>query len=427
MFKNLKMSEPMIIANKYNETITDLVNDSILEQNDVTVNGQVDKYYFDFDKYVFVINCYTFKPNDTNIKQIMCFVDPKMMVLSSYIDKKVTITGKLKFWYDRYNNNYQIVLKASKLDLAKINNDVVYFTKVNEFIKNAKPIDDNIEWYSIKNILYITDKESLKCYDSYADGYVMDDRFKISNITCDDVNTLKTKEVFNSINYGFKYFDMIVIFYQSSENINKIFNKQSIINSIKNSPIPIITSLDNTNDKITSAIFATKNFPILEELFEYLLGILSENGLDRYQMNKTLKVYFNRLLKNLIPDLNKYLDMVDQVTTLFLDPNTQTEVSTFNEVKKIMCKFFDTFIIDADRLVKLSDDKILRKKCLKLKEFMDKKNIKKTIKIIDDLMKDLDKYVSKYGKSKAGLLQKTDDENELESESEPEIESDSDY
>ena len=144
-------------------------------------------------------------------------------------------------------------------------------------------------------------------------------------------------------------------------------------------------------------------------------------------MNKTLKVYFSRLLKNLIPDLNKYLDMVDQVTTLFLDPNTQTEVLTFNEVKKIMCKFFDTFIIDADRLVKLSDDKILRKKCLKLKEFMDKKNIKKTIKIIDDLMKDLDKYVSKYGKSKVELMQKTDDENELESESEPEIESDSDY
>ena len=155
MFKNLKMSEPMIIANKYNETITDLVNDSILEQNDVTVNGQVDKYYFDVDKYVFVINCYTFKPEDTKIKQIICFVDPKMMVLSSYVDKKVTITGKLKFWYDRYNNNYQIVLKASKLDLAKVNNDVVYFTKVNEFIKNAKPIDDNIEWYTIKNILYI--------------------------------------------------------------------------------------------------------------------------------------------------------------------------------------------------------------------------------------------------------------------------------
>ena len=58
---------------------------------------------------------------------------------------------------------------------------------------------------------------------------------------------------------------------------------------------------------------------------------------------------------------------------------------------------------------------------------MDKKNIKKTIKIIDNLMKESDKYIAKYGSLKTELLQKTDDENEPESESEPEIESDSDY
>ena len=125
------MSEPMIIANKYNEIITDLVNDSILEPNDIKIEGQVDRYYFDVDKYVFVVNCYTIKPEDMKIKQILCFVNPKMLVLSSYVDKKVTITGKLKFWYDRYNNNYQIVVKASNLELIKVNNDVAYFTKVN--------------------------------------------------------------------------------------------------------------------------------------------------------------------------------------------------------------------------------------------------------------------------------------------------------
>ena len=414
--KNLKMSEPMIIANKYNEIITDLVNDSILEPNNIKIEGQVDRYYFDVDKYVFVVNCYTIKPEDMKIKQILCFVNPKMLVLSSYVDKKVTITGKLKFWYDRYNNNYQIVVKASNLEVIKGNNDVGYFTKVNEFIKNAKPINDDIEWNSIKNILFITDKESLGCYNSYADSYVMDSRFKISNITCDDVDELKTKEVVDNINYGFKYFDMIVVFYQWSENVNYIFNKQSVVNLIKNSPIPIITGLDNTNETVTSANFATKNFPDFEELFEFLLGILSEDGLEEYQKNKTIKVYLNRLLKMLTPDLNKYLDMIDQITTLFLDPNTQTELTTFNEVKEIMIKFFDTFIIDADRLVKLSGDKILRKKCLKLKEFMEKKNIKKLIKIVDDLMKDLNKYVAKYGRSKAELLQKTDDESESESD-----------
>ena len=86
-----------------------------------------------------------------------------------------------------------------------------------------------------------------------------------------------------------------------------------------------------------------------------------------------------------------------------------------------MIKFFDTFIIDVDRMIELSDNKILLNKCKKLKKFMIKKNIKKLIKIIDDLMKDLNKYAIKYGKSNAELLEKTDEDSESESDS------DSDY
>ena len=206
-----------------------------------------------------------------------------------------------------------------------------------------------------------------------------------------------------------------------NNNIVKMFNKQSIVNQIKNSPIPIITYLDNTNERIASADFASKNFINVNDLFEYLFEMISEGGIEEFKKDKIIKVYLNRLLKMLVPDINKYLDMVDEITSLFLDSETQTELTTFNEIKEIMIKFFDTFIIDVDRMIELSDNKILRNKCLKLKKFMEKKNIKKVIKIIDDLMKDLDKYVVKYGKSNAELLEKTDDESESESES------DSDY
>ena len=220
---------------------------------------------------------------------------------------------------------------------------------------------------------------------------------------------------------------MIVIFYDNEDmdydydNIVRMFNKQSIVNQIKNSPIPIITLLDNTDKRIASADFASKNFISINDLFDYLLGMISEGGIEEFKKNKIIKVYLNRLLKMLVPDINKYLDMVDEITSLFLDPEIQTELSTFNEIKEIMIKFFDTFIIDVDRMIELSDNKILLNKCKKLKKFMIKKNIKKLIKIIDDLMKDLNKYVIKYGKSNAELLEKTDEDSESESES------DSDY
>ena len=45
------MSEPMIIANKYNEIITDLINDTVLEQNEVTIEGQVNHYAYNVDNY----------------------------------------------------------------------------------------------------------------------------------------------------------------------------------------------------------------------------------------------------------------------------------------------------------------------------------------------------------------------------------------
>ena len=219
----------------------------------------------------------------------------------------------------------------------------------------------------------------------------------------------------------------VVIFYDNEDmdydydNIVRMFNKQSIVNQIKNSPIPIITLLDNTDKRIASADFASKNFISINDLFDYLWGMISEGGIEEFKKNKIIKVYLNRLLKMLVPDINKYLDMVDEITSLFLDPEIQTELSTFNEIKEIMIKFFDTFIIDVDRMIELSDNKILLNKCKKLKKFMIKKNIKKLIKIIDDLMKDLNKYVIKYGKSNAELLEKTDEDSESESES------DSDY
>lgn len=412
----------MIIANKYNEIITDLINDTVLEQNEVTIEGQVNHYAYNVDNYMFVINCYTIKPDDIKVKQITCFVDPKLMTLRSYANKKVTITGKLKFWYDQYNNNYQIGIVANKLELIKVNNDVAYFTKINEFIKKGTEKEDNIDWESIKNILIISDKEGINYYESISERYHLDKNIKVLPITT-DFDKLTTKELLDDINYGFKYCDMIVIFYENDmdygyANIVKMFNKQSVVNQIKNSPIPIITLLDNTNKRIASADFASKNFISVNNLFDYLLEMISEGGIEEFKKNKIIKVYLNRLLKMIVPDINKYLDMVDEITSLFLDPETQTELSTFNEIKEIMIKFFDTFIIDVDRMIELSDNKILLNKCKKLKKFMDKKNIKKLIKIIDDLMKDLNKYVIKYGKSNAELLEKTDDESESESDSE---------
>ena len=420
------MSEPMIIANKYNEIITDLINDTVLEQNDVTIEGQVNHYAYNVDNYMFVIDCYTIKPDDIKVKQITCFIDPKLMTSKSYANKKVTITGKLKFWYDQYNNNYQIGIVANKLELIKVNNKVAYFTKINEFIKRGteKIEEDNIDWDSIKNILIISDKEGLNYYESVSERYYLDKNIKVLPITTIDFNELTIKELLDDINYGFKYCDMIVIFYANDDlfygnnNIIKMFNKQSVVNQIKNSPIPIITYLDNTNERIASADFASKNFINVNDLFEYFFEMISEGGIEEFKKNKIIKVYLNRLLKMLVPDINKYLDMVDEITSLFLDPEIQTELKTFNEVKEIMIKFFDSFIIDANRMIEISDNKILRNKCLKLKKFMEKKNIKKLIKIVDNLMKDLNKYVIKYGKSNAELLEKTDDENESESESE---------
>ena len=422
------MSEPMIIANKYNEIITDLINDTVLEQNEVTIEGQVNHYAYNVDNYMFVIDCYTIKPNNIKVKQITCFVDPKLMTLRSYDNKKVTITGKLKFWYDQYNNNYQIGIVASKLELIKVNNKVAYFTKINDFIKKGteKIKEDNIDWETIKNILIISDKEGINYYESISERYQLDKNIKVLPITT-DFDKLTTKELLDDINYGFKYCDMIVISYDNEDmdydydNIIRMFNKQSIVNQIKNSPIPIITLLDNTDKRIASADFASKNFISINELFDYLLGMISEGGIEEFKKNKIIKVYLNRLLKMLVPDINKYLDMVDEITSLFLDPEIQTELSTFNEIKEIMIKFFDTFIIDVDRMIELSDNKILLNKCKKLKKFMIKKNIKKLIKIIDDLMKDLNKYVIKYGKSNAELLEKTDEDSESENES------DSDY
>lgn len=421
----------MIIANKYNETIIDLINDTVLEQNNVTIEGQVNHYAYNVDNYMFVIDCYTIKPDDIKVKQITCFIDPKLVTLKSYVNKKVTITGKLNFWYDQYNNNYQIGIVANKLELIKVNNNVAYFTKINEFIKKGteKIKEDNIDWDSIKNILIISDKEGIDYYESFSERYHLDKNIKVLPITTTDFDEITTKELLDDINYGFKYCDMIVIFYANDDliygnnNIVKMFNKQSIVNQIKNSPIPIITYLDNTNERIASADFASKNFINVNELFEYLFEMISEGGIEEFKKNKIIKMYLNRLLKMLVPDINKYLDMVDEITSLFLNPETQTELTTFNEIKEIMIKFFDSFIIDADRLVELSDDKILRNKCLKLKKFMEKKNIKKLIKIVDDLMKDLNKYVIKYGRSNAELLQKTDNESESSNESD----SDSDY
>ena len=416
------MSEPMIIANKYNEIITDLINDTVLEQNEVTIEGQVNHYAYNVDNYMFVIDCYTIKPNNIKVKQITCFVDPKLMTLRSYDNKKVTITGKLKFWYDQYNNNYQIGIVASKLELIKVNNKVAYFTKINDFIKKGteKIKEDNIDWETIKNILIISDKEGINYYESISERYQLDKNIKVLPITT-DFDKLTTKELLDDINYGFKYCDMIVIFYDNEDMdydyIIRMFNKQSIVNQIKNSPIPIITLLDNTDKRIASADFASKNFISINELFDYLLGMISEGGIEEFKKNKIIKVYLNRLLKMLVPDINKYLDMVDEITSLFLDPEIQTELSTFNEIKEIMIKFFDTFIIDVDRMIELSDNKILLNKCKKLKKFMIKKNIKKLIKIIDDLMKDLNKYVIKYGKSNAELLEKTDEDSESENDS----------
>lgn len=420
------MSEPMIIANKYNEIITDLINDTVLEQNEVTIEGQVNHYAYNVDNYMFVIDCYTIKPDNIKVKQITCFVDPKLMTLRSYAGKKITITGKLKFWYDQYNNNYQIGIVANKLELIKVNNKVAYFTKINEFIKKGteKIKEDNIDWDLIKNILIISDKEGINYYESISERYHLDKNIKVLPITTTDFNKLTTKELLDNINYGFKYCDMIVIFYENDDmdygydNIIRMFNKQSIVNQIKNSPIPIITLLDNTDKRIASADFASKNFISVNDLFDYLLEMISEGGIEEFKKNKIIKVYLNRLLKMLVPDINKYLDMVDEITSLFLDPEIQTELSTFNEIKEIMIKFFDTFIIDVDRMIELSDNKILLNKCKKLKKFMIKKNIKKLIKIIDDLMKDLNKYVIKYGKSNAELLEKTDDESESENKSE---------
>ena len=416
------MSEPMIIANKYNEIITDLINDTVLEQNEVTIEGQVNHYVYNVDNYMFVIDCYTIKPDNIKVKQITCFVDPKLMTLKSYADKKVTITGKLKFWYD------QIGIVASKLELIKVNNKVAYFTKINDFIKKGteKIKEDNIDWETIKNILSRSDKEVINDDESMSERYQLDKNIKVLPITT-DFDKLTTKELLDDINYGFKYCDMIVIFYDNEDmdydydNIVRMFNKQSIINQIKNSPIPIITLLDNTDKRIASADFASKNFISINDLVDYLLEMISEGGIEEFKKNKIIKVYLNRLLKMLVPDINKYLDMVDEITSLFLDPEIQTELSTFNEIKEIMIKFFDTFIIDVDRMIELSDNKILLNKCKKLKKFMIKKNIKKLIKIIDDLMKDLNKYVIKYGKSNAELLEKTDEDSELESGS------DSDY
>ena len=161
----------MIIANKYNEIITDLINDTVLEQNEVTIEGQVNHYAYNVDNYMFVIDCYTIKPNNIKVKQITCFVDPKLMTLRSYDNKKVTITGKLKFWYDQYNNNYQIGIVASKLELIKVNNKVAYFTKINDFIKKGteKIKEDNIDWETIKNILIISDKEGINYYESISE------------------------------------------------------------------------------------------------------------------------------------------------------------------------------------------------------------------------------------------------------------------
>ena len=420
------MSEPMIIANKYNEIITDLINDTVLEQNEVTIEGQVNHYAYNVDNYMFVIDCYTIKPNNIKVKQITCFVDPKLMTLRSYDNKKVTITGKLKFWYDQYNNNYQIGIVASKLELIKVNNKVAYFTKINDFIKKGteKINEDNIDWETIKNILIISDKEGINYYESISERYQLDKNIKVLPIAT-DFDKLTTKELLDDINYGFKYCDMIVIFYDNEDMdydyIIRMFNKQSIVNQIKNSPIPIITLLDNTDKRIASANFASKNFISINELFDYLLGMISEGGIEEFKKNKIIKVYLNRLLKMLVPDINKYLDMVDEITSLFLGPEIQNELSTFNEIKEIMIKFFDTFIIDVDRMIELSDNKILLNKCKKLKKFMIKKNIKKLIKIIDDLMKDLNKYAIKYGKSNAELLEKTDEDSESESDS------DSDY
>ena len=416
----------MIIANKYNEIITDLINDTVLEQNEVTIEGQVNHYAYNVDNYMFVIDCYTIKPDNIKVKQITCFVDPKLMTLRSYAGKKITITGKLKFWYDQYNNNYQIGIVANKLELIKVNNKVAYFTKINEFIKKGteKIKEDNIDWDLIKNILIISDKEGINYYESISERYHLDKNIKVLPITTTDFNKLTTKELLDNINYGFKYCDMIVIFYENDDmdygydNIIRMFNKQSIVNQIKNSPIPIITLLDNTDKRIASADFASKNFISVNDLFDYLLEMISEGGIEEFKKNKIIKVYLNRLLKMLVPDINKYLDMVDEITSLFLDPEIQTELSTFNEIKEIMIKFFDTFIIDVDRMIELSDNKILLNKCKKLKKFMIKKNIKKLIKIIDDLMKDLNKYVIKYGKSNAELLEKTDDESESENKSE---------
>ena len=407
------MSEPMIIANKYNEIITDLINDTVLEQNDVIIEGQVNHYAYNVDNYMFVIDCYTIKPDNIKVKQITCFVDPELMTLK---------------WYDQYNNNYQIGIVASKLELIKVNNKVAYFTKINDFIKKGteKIKEDNIDWETIKNILIISDKEGINYYESISERYQLDKNIKVLPITT-DFDKLTTKELLDDINYGFKYCDMIVIFYDNEDmdyeydNIIRMFNKQSIVNQIKNSPIPIITLLDNTDKRIASADFASKNFISINDLFDYLLGMISEGGIEEFKKNKIIKVYLNRLLKMLVPDINKYLDMVDEITSLFLDPEIQTELSTFNEIKEIMIKFFDTFIIDVDRMIELSDNKILLNKCKKLKKFMIKKNIKKLIKIIDDLMKDLNKYVIKYGKSNAELLEKTDEDIESESES------DSDY
>ena len=61
----------MIIANKYNEIITDLINDTVLEQNEVTIEGQVNHYAYNVDNYMFIIDCYTIKPD--NIKEVASY------------------------------------------------------------------------------------------------------------------------------------------------------------------------------------------------------------------------------------------------------------------------------------------------------------------------------------------------------------------
>lgn len=396
------------IYNNY-KYITDIANDAINEDgNIITTRGIISKY----NKYG---NRMYFKLSN-NQCSISCYVENELFndVINN-VGKTITATGKISFTFNKTFSNYQLQLKITDIDI-----------EMEEFEKprfNYDIVKKDIKWSNIKNILVLS-KDDTHGYNDFlsqtVEKFVIEDLVNIylQEIVLEGPGV--EKSLINAIkNCDKEKYDIIMIIRGggNTESISNSFDKVSIFDAIKNSPVPVITAIGHSDDK-DNKLFITqvsdKDYPTPTaaglDIYELYVAKASEHINNKrmiieYYVSEIIEEYSDDILKyysmlnNLrklckyknITNVNKDCDVivVDNVSYKFdttkLDVIDCNETIALNIIDGLLA---DEHINNIDYIINNCKNVELVEGCKKVKEFAMMKNMNEIFNIIDEIKSD---------------------------------------